>query len=79
MKILASLLALSPSSTTASPARQDHAALHGLSQGEAVFDAASVDRSAGAAADLQREAMLDTLLAVTRGEMPELLAAIRPA
>ena len=31
MKILASLLALSPSSPLASPVQQDHAALHGLS------------------------------------------------
>jgi Fe-S-cluster containining protein len=47
--------------------------------GEAVFDAASADRSAGAAAEVQREVMLDTLIACARGEMPELLAAVRPA
>lgn len=40
MKIFAALLALTPSSPLASVS-QDHAALHGLSQGEAVFDASA--------------------------------------
>ena len=41
MKILAGLLALSPSFPLAATARQDHAAFQGLSQGEAVFDASA--------------------------------------
>jgi hypothetical protein len=48
-------------------------------RGEAVFDAAAVDRSAGAAAEAQREAMLDTLLAIVRGEPPQALLAAPPA
>jgi Fe-S-cluster containining protein len=48
-------------------------------EGDAVFDALSIDRSAGAAAELQREVMLDTLISVARGDAPELLAAPRPA
>jgi hypothetical protein len=48
-------------------------------RGEAVFDDAAVDRSAGAAAELQRQAMLDTLLAIVRGEPPQALLAAPPA
>ena len=41
MKMLAVLSALALASPIASLAHQDHAALHGLSQGEAVFDASA--------------------------------------
>jgi Fe-S-cluster containining protein len=39
--------------------------------GEAVFDPATIDRSADAATEFRREAMLDTLIAVARGEAPD--------
>jgi hypothetical protein len=48
-------------------------------RGEALFDEASIDRSAAAAAEAQRELMLDTLLAVARGDEPVALVAARPA
>lgn len=47
--------------------------------GEAVFDADTIDRSGDAAAELQREIMLDTLIAVARGDAPAALAGARPA
>jgi hypothetical protein len=47
--------------------------------GEAVFDPATIDRSADAASEFQRDVMLDTLIAVARGEAPAALAGARPA
>lgn len=46
--------------------------------GEDVFAGADVDRSADPGAALQRELMLDTLIAVANGATPEHLAAQRP-
>ena len=48
-------------------------------RGEAVFDPAVIDRSADAATEFQREVMLDTLVAVARGDTPPALATRRPA
>jgi hypothetical protein len=48
-------------------------------RGEPVFDPGTIDRSTDAATEFQREVMLDTLIAVARGETPEALTGARPA
>lgn len=47
--------------------------------GEPVFDPMTIDRSADAATERQRDVMLDTLIAVARGADPAALAGARPA
>jgi len=47
-------------------------------EGDDVFAGVDVDRSADPASVLQREIMLDTLIAMTEGESPEHLLAKRP-
>ena len=44
--------------------------------GETVFDAETIDRSADRATEFQREVMLDTLIAVARGEAPPAAATL---
>jgi hypothetical protein len=47
--------------------------------GDCVFDPDTIDRSSDTAAEFQRDIMLDTLIAVARGEAPEALVGARPA
>jgi Fe-S-cluster containining protein len=47
--------------------------------GELVFDPLTIDRSADAATERQRDVMLDTLIAVARGAAPPALGGARPA